>query len=114
MCVLAHVQGGHRVQAQPPGSRGDLGRGFDLPGPLFRIGLELEHAEQLPEHCPDIPVGAVRRPRPVVWAQVVSEREQPVIFGCGKPHGLVVAQGRDFVRCDRCCHQGCRLPWAGG
>ena len=61
VCMLAHLQGGHRVQAQAPGSRGDLGGGLDLPGPLFGIGLQLEHAEQVPEHRPDIPAGAVRR-----------------------------------------------------
>jgi len=88
--VLAHLQRGHRVQPQAPGPRGDLGSGFDLPGPLFGIGLQLEHAEQVPEHGPDIPAGAIRRLCPVVRAQVIGEREQPVILGGGEPHRLLV------------------------
>ena len=87
--------------------------GFE-PGPLFRVGLQLEHAEQVPEHGPDIPAGAVRRLCPVVRAQVIGEHEQPVIFGRGEPHRLVVAQGRDVPGRDGCCHHCCCLPWAGG
>lgn len=105
--VLAHLQGGHRVQPQAPGPGGGLGGGLDLPGPLFGIGLQLEHAEQVPEHGPDIPAGAVGRPRPVLCPQVISEGEQPVIFDRGEPHGLLVPESRDFPHGNRRCHQGC-------
>jgi hypothetical protein len=81
--VFAHLQRGQFVQAQLAGPAGQVGGGLDLPGPFLAVGLQLEHPEQMAEHVPHGPAGAVGGARPVLGGQVVDEGEQPGDFGVG-------------------------------
>ena len=98
--VLADLEGGQRVEAKASSLRGGSRSGADLPGPLDRVGLQLEHSQDVGEHRLHVPAGTVGRARPVLVAELIDHREQPVVLRGCKAHGLVVSKWRDGLHRD--------------